>query len=304
MKLEFDISVTFIIPAYNEELVIESVVRGLISELEALAIKNEIILVNDGSTDKTGTIIKSLIQELGPRNEILLLENDVNRGYGYSLKKGAKVAKYDFICFYDADGQHLSNQLVRLIAEVDSQTDLIIGTRTSNDSSPNWRKPGKVIIKKTAEYIARTKFPDLFSGMRIWKTSSFQSVEALLPSGFSLSTTSTIAATFQDFRIKWIDVTMRKRSGKSSATAFDGFRILLLLIRISVLFSPLKVFLPIAFCIFVFGIFLIGNSYAETGMSSIRGLVVLLFSLVIALQGLLVDQVSSLRRGEVVKKIA
>ena len=120
----------------------------------------------------------------------------------------------------------------------------------------------------------------------------------ILPNGFSISTTSTVASQFTGIDIQWVEIEVEKRVGKSSATVWDGFRILLLLVRIITLFSPLRVFLPISILVGILGMYFTVTSYIEQEVSSIRGLIALLISLTIALQGLLVDQISALRRGE------
>ena len=120
----------------------------------------------------------------------------------------------------------------------------------------------------------------------------------ILPNGFSISTTSTVASQFTGIDIQWVEIEVEKRVGKSSATVWDGFRILLLLVRIITLFSPLRVFLPMSILVGILGMYFTVTSYIEQEVSSIRGLIALLISLTIALQGLLVDQISALRRGE------
>lgn len=99
-------------------------------------------------------------------------------------------------------------------------------------------------------------------------------------------------------KVTWFPVEMDKRQGKSTANFKTGIGILLLIARIFTLFAPLRIFLPISFVIFILGMYYTVSSYISDGVSSLRGLLAFLISITIALQGLLVDQISALRRGE------
>jgi len=289
-------SISFIVPAYNEELSLETVLTSLNTSLIKLGVEFEIIVVDDGSSDKTGVIAKEFF--LVNPNSGLLIQNGKNRGYGFSLKHGARKASKNYLFFYDADGQHRGDQINRLVESLTSDTQLIIGMRSNGKATPAWRKPGKAVIKKVAETITRSDFPDLFSGFRIWERKTFLELQGIFPNGFSISTTSTVASQFTGIDIQWVEIEVDKRVGKSSATVMDGFRIALLLVRIITLFAPLRVFFPLSILVGSLGIYFTITSYLNSGVSSIRGLIALLISLLIALQGLLVDQVSALRRGE------
>lgn len=100
----------------------------------------------------------------------------------------------------------------------------------------------------------------------------------------------------------WVEIEVDKRVGRSTATAVDGLRIALLLVRIIVLFAPLRFFFPLSLVVGSVGVIFTASSYATEGVASVRGLIALLIALTIALQGLLVDQIAALRRGERIKQ--
>lgn len=289
-------SISFIIPAFNEESSILNVLTELDRTLKSLQVNYEILVIDDGSTDKTA----ELVEDFYLKNPGIgkLIRNGKNRGYGFSLKHGAKSSTKDLVFFYDADGQHRSDQISKILDAYSQDTKLIVGMRSNSKATPAWRKPGKALIRWVAETITRSNFPDLFSGFRLWDKATFLSLQGVFPNGFSISTTSTVASQFIGVNIQWVEIDVEKRIGKSSATVVDGFRIALLLVRIITLFAPLRVFFPISVLVGLLGLYFTVTSYIEIGASSIRGLIALLISLTIALQGLLVDQVSSLRRGE------
>jgi len=291
-----DKSISFIIPAYNEEMSILNVLTELENTLKSLQFSYEVLVIDDGSSDKTAAIVQEFFS--GNPGVGRLIQNGRNRGYGFSLKHGARKASKDLIFFYDADGQHRSDQIKKIVSAYSNESKLIVGMRSNGKATPAWRKPGKALIKWVAETITRSSFPDLFSGFRLWDRTTFLNLQGVFPNGFSISTTSTVASQFTGINIQWVEIDVEKRIGKSSATIVDGFRIALLLVRIITLFAPLRVFFPISVLVGLLGMYFTVTSYANTGASSIRGLIALLISLTIALQGLLVDQVSSLRRGE------
>jgi glycosyltransferase involved in cell wall biosynthesis len=289
-------SISFIIPAFNEEQSISNVLSELHNSLEKLQIDYEILVIDDGSSDKTSAIAEDFFsKKLGKGR---LIKNGKNRGYGFSLKNGAKQSSKDLVFFYDADGQHKSDQISKLLDAYTNESKLIVGMRSNSKATPSWRKPGKALIRWVAETITRSSFPDLFSGFRLWDRTTFLNLQGVFPNGFSISTTSTVASQFTGVNIQWVEIDVEKRIGKSTATVMDGFRISLLLVRIITLFAPLRVFFPISVLVGLLGLYFTITSYVDTGVSSIRGLIALLISLTIALQGLLVDQVSALRRGE------
>lgn len=291
-----DKSVSFIIPAFNEELSIFNVLTELNNTLKSLQLSYEILVIDDGSSDSTAAIVQDFLS--GNPGIGKLIQNGRNRGYGFSLKHGARKSSKDLVFFYDADGQHRSDQIEKILNAYTYDSKLIVGMRSNGKATPAWRKPGKALIKWVAETITRSSFPDLFSGFRLWERKTFLNLQGVFPNGFSISTTSTVASQFTDINIQWVEIDVEKRIGKSSATIIDGFRIALLLVRIITLFAPLRVFFPISVLVGLLGMYFTITSYVDTGVSSIRGLIALLISLTIALQGLLVDQVSSLRRGE------
>lgn len=118
-------SISVFFPTYNEEDNIKDSVNSAVKTLQEIAENWELIIVNDGSTDKTFKISESLSKE---NNKIRVISHDKNRGYGASLKTGFYSSKYPWICFIDADGQFNFSEISRLIQkQKSSKADLVIG---------------------------------------------------------------------------------------------------------------------------------------------------------------------------------
>jgi glycosyltransferase involved in cell wall biosynthesis len=289
--------VSIIIPADNEE----AGIKETITNLKPYAKKNnwEIFVVNDGSTDGTGDILREI-------KGINIIDHPYNKGYGSALKTGIRNANTPLIVFFDADGQHNPQDVERLLKKI-GNFDMFIGQR-GKDSHQQWiRKPGKWLLAKVANYLTGRKIPDINSGLRVVKREIIMNLLHLLPNGFSLSTTVTIAFMNLDFNVGYLPIKTKKRTGKSSVRQLkDGSNILLLIIRLIVLFNPLKIFMPIGFILFFIGCvyeILYGIIFFPNGEKLIPGaLFILLTSIVIIFFGLMVDQISEIRKHMLEKK--
>lgn len=288
MNMKFSI----IIPVYNEEKAVKDVLEELKTYLNEKKYQIEIIVVNDGSTDQTNEILKSI-------NNIKLINHPYNKGYGAAIKTGVKRARYDWILCYDSDGQHQPEYIEKLIKYM-KEYDMVIGAR-QDYQGPIMRQPGKRLLRHLAQYLIQHKIPDLNSGFRLIKKSVFNKFTHLFPNGFSISTTITLAFFKQGFNVKYTPITIRKREGKSYVTIQDGFKTIMLILRIIILFSPLRVFLPVSCSILGLSFISLGLDiflFSQQGKPNIGDTAILLFvsSLFFFFFGLLTDQISAIRR--------
>ena len=235
--LEFSI----IIPAYNEAKIIGQVVKELKSYLAQKNYPAEIIAVNDGSTDQTEKILRNI-------TGVRVINHPYNKGYGAALKTGAQNAQSDWLLWYDGDGQHQPEFIEKLL-EFTDRYDMIIGARTGYQG-PLLRRPGKKILHWLANYLTGRKIPDLNSGLRLVRKKAFRNFSHIFPNGFSISTTITLAFFREGLNVKYVPITVSKRTGKSFVKTSDGLRAFMLILRTIILFSPLRIFLPISALIF------------------------------------------------------
>lgn len=274
------------IPAFNEAQAIGLVVEKLRNALP----EAELIVVNDGSTDETGPIAE--------KAGAIVIEHAGNHGYGASLRTGIENASRDYVLSCDADGQHSAEDVVRLIEACDG-CDMVVGARGEASHVPLLRRPGKFILRRFADYLAGTRIPDLNSGLRIVRKDLLLKYMHLMPRGFSFSTTVTFAMLKTHRSIKWVPITVSKRIGKSTVKQLrHGSQTLMLILRLTILFEPLKVFLVLAGSLFGLGVFAVVLNLVVSKGRHLGSSPVLLFlaALIIFLFGLLCDQVSALRR--------
>jgi glycosyltransferase involved in cell wall biosynthesis len=235
-----------LIPACNEEVSLADTVAA-IEKHRALFREMEIIVINDGSRDRTPEIARTL--------PVVLVEHDTTRGYGSSLKDGLRIAKGDLILIADADGTYPLEEIPRLAAEV-GNFDMIVGARTGEDVHiPFFRRAGKWIITQLAEYLSGQKIPDLNSGLRIFRKDIALRFLSMYPDGFSFTTTITLAMLTNHYRVQFLPINYRKRLGKSSIHPVRDFiNFVILIIRICACFKPLNVFVPPALLLILLGI--------------------------------------------------
>lgn len=241
-----NLSVSILIPAYNEEGAIEATVAA-ISAQRAFFKDLEIVVINDGSSDRTSEIARKL--------PVTLIEHPVNRGYGAALKTGLQHSKHDYILIADADGTYPLEEIPNLCAMA-PDFDMVVGARTGKIVQiPLLRRPGKWIITRLAEYLSRQKIPDLNSGLRVFRKEVALRFLTLYPDGFSFTTTITLAMLTNHYRVKFVPINYLKRIGKSSIHPIRDFtNFTILIIRICAFFRPLNVFVPPALLLILAGI--------------------------------------------------
>jgi len=250
---------SIIVPAYNEEKALGKV----LDSLKEISAKNnyetEIIVVDDGSKDRTAEIARA--------RDVKVLRHIKNRGYGASLKTGVNSSKNEIIAIIDADGSYPIEEISGLLEDID-ECDMIVGARIKKGAKMSLlRRLPKYFLTKFAEYIVEEKIPDVNSGFRIFKKTIYNKYKSLLPSGFSFTTTITLAFINGYERVKFIPIGYAKREGLSKIKPIrDTLNFFYLIARTSVYFRPTKVFLPLAiFFIFsalavtLYSIFIMGR---------------------------------------------
>lgn len=279
---------SIVIPAYNEAQCIGDVISGIRQTLRDL--DYEILVVDDGSTDNTAAAAEAAGAKV--------LVHHVNLGYGASLKTGVRKAKYDWIALIDADGQHDPGDLLRLLEATEQGYDLVIGARNRNSFQYTSRMPGKAFLQWFAGYLVGTRPEDVNSGLRIFRKSDALPYFPILPNKFSFTTTLTLAMSKDAYEVGYIPIQTRARQGRRSTVSLrDGLRTLMLIVRIAMLFNPLKVFLPIGAFLFSIGLgYSIFDMIRKFNIPT-GGELLLLSSMVIICFGILADQLASIRRG-------
>ncbi|OUU21833.1 MAG: hypothetical protein CBB97_15890 [Candidatus Endolissoclinum sp. TMED37] len=248
---------SIIVPVFNEEIGIENTVESLKKILKKAPFNIEIIFVNDGSTDKTADKLSIGIKGV---QKIRCINHDNNHGYGASLKTGISNSKYMHIAITDADDTYPNHRLPELYDKfIKENLDMLVGARIGNKAKiPLIRRPAKWVLNKLANYLSEYRIPDLNSGLRIMKKEVIIKYFNILPSGFSFTTTITLAMLTNNYKVKYEPIDYFHRSGASKIRPiYDTLNFLQLIIRTVLLFRPLKVFLPLSLIMFFTALILI-----------------------------------------------
>jgi glycosyltransferase involved in cell wall biosynthesis len=287
-------SVSIIIPVYNESESIKEVLIDLKSFLSTTNIEYEIICVNDCSTDNSLEILKSI-------DFIKLIEHKINRGYGSALKSGIKSANNEIILIMDSDGQHRVEDIPRILKPLKDGYDMSVGSRKITNTKKG-RVLGKVFIHKFANYIIKNDIPDINSGFRCFYRDEAKKYLHMCSERFSFTTSITMAY-IQDYKdIKYIPIEVNNRvTGESAVNYRSGFRTILKIIQIVMIFNPLRVLLPlVALFVMLSGISftydLIHSNLADTTV------LLIITSILIFIFALVSDELSSIRREMQINK--
>jgi glycosyltransferase involved in cell wall biosynthesis len=286
------VALSVVIPAYNEAHGIGPVLDELTAVLGEAGIEHEIVVVDDGSSDGTSDVIADKAASLPA---VRLVSHPHNRGYGASLKTGILAAASDIVAITDADGTYPSSALPALYRQlVDEGADMVVGARTGkNVHIPLVRRPAKAVLRGLANYLSGRRIPDLNSGLRVFRKEIIVERFNLISDGFSFTTTVTLALLARNRDVIFTPIDYMKRTGTSKIRPIaDTFNFVVLILRVSVYFEPLKVFLPVAGVLATVGLAWGVQQWMATGGLGEAPVLFLVSALQTLLVGLIADMIS------------
>jgi glycosyltransferase involved in cell wall biosynthesis len=281
---------SIILPAKNEA-------DSLIKLLPVLGKKfpdAEIIVVNDGSTDNTIDICT--------QHRVKVISHVYSMGNGAAIKTGARNATGNILVFMDADGQHTPDDIQRLVDKINDGFDMVVGARQITTHASLTRRIGNTIYNKLASWMTGYPVEDLTSGFRAARARHFRKFLYLLPNKFSYPTTSTMAFFRSGLPVGYIPIKAMNRTGerKSHIRLFhDGFRFLIIILKIGALFSPMRFFLPISGLLFMTGLAYYGYTYFNWGRLTNMSVLMFMASLFTFLIGIVSEQISALHYKDI-----
>lgn len=277
-----------IVPCYNEE----GVIRETVAELRRVfagARSWELVVVNDGSSDRSREILEELAAEVP---DLEVVHHERNRGYGAALKTGIRKASADLIVITDADGTYPNERLPEFV-EIAKDADMVVGARTATDVQyPFIRKIPKLFLRRYASWLAGQSIPDINSGMRVFRKSVAERFFKILPDTFSFTMTITLSMLTNRYDVRFVPIGYKTRIGKSKIKPIrDTLRFCQLLVRTGMYFAPLRVLLPLIALLTLMFWISIGYDVLVLEDLTEKSLILLMFAMNTAIFALLADMI-------------
>ena len=281
------LSVTVLLPAYNEELAIGATIQ----KIKELHPSFEVLVVDDGSTDNTIQSAMDAGANVWP--------HAYNIGNGAAIKTGLRCAKGSWVLMMDADGQHNPEDISKLL-KYGQRFDMVVGARSPGSKTSLHRDIANKMYNWFASYVTKFEIKDLTSGFRLMKTEVARQYIYLLPNTFSYPSTLTMAYLRSGRSVKYVPVKTFACKGKSKIKLLsDGTRFFLIISKVATLFSPLRVFLPISFFLFCSGLIYYFYTFLSAGRFTNMSALLFNSSLIIFMMGLVSEQISQMRYDRV-----
>ena len=292
------IDVSVVLPVHNEAGHLAAEVGRISHALDASGYSYEIIVVDDGSTDGSLEVARTL-------RGIRLIELPSNRGSGFARRLGSQAANGDVVVWTDVDMTYPNDQIPQLIEQL-SFYDQVVGARTSEQGAHRWaRVPTKWFVRKLASYLVNERIPDLNSGFRAFRRTALVPFLHLLPRGFSCVTTITLAFMANDLLVHYTPIPYRERAGRSKFHwRRDTARYVLQVIRMVMTFNPLRVFLPLGGVLLILALGKLGYDIVDKDWRiTANAIILVIVSLQVLATGLLADLVSRVGLGRTVSEV-
>ena len=260
--------ISLVIPVFNESIEIDNFFNNL--KYCNFDLINEIIFINDCSTDNSYELLKKKINEfeIEPfKINFILINNSKNRGYGFSIKKGVDKSNNDSIAIIDLDRTYkiedLNNIADQFVNEHKLEYDLISGQRKIDKSNTSRLKIlGKAIINFITNFCFNEKIVDYNSGLRVFNKNKFTKHSHMMSDRFSLTTSMTITFLNENYEIKFHKIRYDERTGQSKLKFKDFFKFLYTIFSLLFYYKPFKILIPLILPLFfAFIIFLIQDIY-------------------------------------------
>jgi len=236
------LTVSVILPCYNEERSVEATL-AVVSEALAAIPAHEIIVVNDGSTDGSAAVLEVMVARFPT---LRVITHEMNKGYGAALKTGIRRARGNLIAITDADGTYPNERLAELVARCANQ-DMVVGARTGpNVTYSKLRAFPKMFLRTWISWIARRHVPDINSGMRVFRRDVVSKFFGVLPDSFSFTITITLAMLTTSHLVEFVPIDYAARVGNSKIKPIeDTMRFIKIILRTGVYFAPVRAFMPV-----------------------------------------------------------
>jgi glycosyltransferase involved in cell wall biosynthesis len=281
---ELDVSV--VLPVYNERGHLRAEIDRIRAALEASRYSYEIIVIDDGSNDGSEVDLPNIA-------DIRLILHRTNQGSGAARRTGTRAANGRVVVWTDVDMTYPNDEIPWLVDQLEGYDHVVGARRTEEGTVKLLRKPAKWFIRKLASYLTETDIKDLNSGLRAFRRDVAMQYVHHLPKGFSCVTTLTMSFLANGYSVGYVPIDYFPRAGKSKFHWWsDTKRYILQVIRMTLSYNPLKVFLPFGGLLFAVGLVKLGFDWSSRDFRlSTNTLLIFFAALQVTTLGLLADLV-------------
>jgi glycosyltransferase involved in cell wall biosynthesis len=278
--------VSVVLPIYNEKGHLRTEIDRITASLAASKYSFEIIVVDDGSNDGSES-------ELATIPGITLITHRRNQGSGAARRTGTTAARGRVVVWTDVDMTYPNDRIPELVDAMDGYDHIVGWRQTEEGTHKLLRTPAKWIIRKLASYLSETDIKDLNSGLRAFRRDVAMQYVHELPKGFSCVTTLTMSFLGNGYSIAFFPIDYFPRAGRSKFHWLrDTRRYILQVIRMTLSYNPLKVFLPIGLVLLLAGLVKLGYDWSNRDFRlAANTLLVFFAALQVITVGLLADLV-------------
>ena len=278
--------VSVVLPVYNEKGHLRTEIDRIRAALSASTYSFEIIVVDDGSNDGSQT-------ELATIPGITLITHRHNQGSGAARRTGTTAARGRVVVWTDVDMTYPNDLIPELVDAMDGYDHIVGWRQTEEGTHKLLRTPAKWLIRKLASYLSETDIKDLNSGLRAFRRDVAMQYVHELPKGFSCVTTLTMSFLGNGYSIAFFPIQYFPRAGRSKFHWLrDTRRYILQVIRMTLSYNPLKVFLPLGLVLLLAGFVKLGYDWSNRDFRlAANTLLVFFAALQVITVGLLADLV-------------
>lgn len=288
--------ISVVIPVFEEETSVEQLIPDIVQTLEKEDFTFEIVVVDDGSADETLNVLRSMRSKFPEHLRVAL--HLYNKGNGSALRTGTQVAKGEIVVYMDSDGQHSPTDITTLLSSIPPY-DLVIGFRTRDYRGRWYRNVANRFYNRFASWLSGKEVKDLTSGFRAMRRKVLMHFLHLYPARFSTSSTITLAFLKAGYNVNFVPIDVQPRTvGRSKIRLWnDGTQFLLLILRMVMVYDPLRIFLPVTLVLTFFGFlaWLAGLLDAQRLILPNSAIFLFISALITLLLGLVSGQIASTR---------
>jgi polyisoprenyl-phosphate glycosyltransferase len=236
---DHDLDVSVVLPIYNEREHLEAEIARIRSALDRSEYRYEIICVDDGSSDGSLDVLRTV-------GGIRLIRLARNRGSGTARRIGSRVAHGRVVVWTDVDMTYPNDRIPELVRDLDGH-DMVVGARRTEEGTVKaLRVPAKWAVRRLAQYLVETPIPDLNSGFRAFRRDVGAQFLHQLPTGFSCVTTLTMSFLAGGYDVSYVPIDYAQRAGRSKFHWWtDTKKYVTQVVRMTLSYNPLRVFMPL-----------------------------------------------------------